>query len=275
MVLWSEEWKEIHDYRVRRQTAECMRSRTQGRHGQRSRAMDVRNETGSRVLTRAKPRLPSTACCETHGDYQDRTTGTDARQCFFLDLARMDPPPPNKKRSFSKFLSEQWNKGFRRPPSRLPSPSASQAPSPRSLSPSPLLDDQTSLLSRAGSSLGNEDQSVPRTSTQAPAPLPATGASYPALGDSENGPPIATIVVSSPATDSSNMNESLTHSTTPATVSVHPTGHQATSKVWAGLVTRLQALNISKRMPLPLQSAIGAFIPCLDILEVGGFIAGV
>lgn len=191
----------------------------------------------------------------------NRESGTarDAHQHCCLNLVRMDPPAPNNKRSFSKLLSKEWNKSFRQPPT----PSASQSPSSMSVSPSPLPGDQTRP---AGSSLGNEGQAIARTSIQTPPPLPASGLNYPAPRDSGDRPP--TIVVSSAATDSSNVNEILSHSVTPTAGPTHPTDDRAISKVWAGLVTGLQALSINRRLPSPLQSAIGSFIPCLDVLEV-------
>lgn len=166
----------------------------------------------------------------------------------------MDPRPPKNKRSFSKLLGEGWDKSFRRPPSPLPSPT----PSTRSLSPSPFPD------ARSVSPSASVGEVETQPLIQAPQPKPGVSCLAPVCKPPD-------IVISSEAIDPPYANESLAHPETLAD-SDHDADDRATSKVWAGLVTGLQALHINKRLPSPLQSAIGTFIPCLDVLEVGGLI---
>lgn len=167
-------------------------------------------------------------------------------------------PPSKSKRSVRKFLRENVNKVFRRSPSPSAPQQASQASQVSNTQPS-----------SSPPSTNNQSSATALTNSLSPVhhalvPVPSVGTQAP-VGPG-NVPP--TVVISSPATNSSSTNANTANQV--ALVGAAPsTSQQATSGVWVGLGTALRSLHKNAGLLPPLQSAIGTFVSCLDVLEVG------
>lgn len=188
-----------------------------------------------------------------------------------VDTSLMDPThsPLKHKRSFSTRAREKWNKFIGR--SRSPSPSRQQSPrvpSVQSASQPPSPSEHSSLTPHIGlaPALAPQATATPPGSVRASPQAPGIGT--PTLVGPGNDLP--TIVVSDLATDSSGKEQASGDPATP--VGSVSTNQPTSSALWAGLGIALQGLHKNACLFPPLQSAIDAFIPCLDILEVGSFV---
>lgn len=169
----------------------------------------------------------------------------------------MDPAPSKHKRNISGFLNKKWNKAFRRSPSPGPStsPKPSQAQSVQSNSSPP----SGSIVSLAGQVLV-----PPQAQVQVSASLPVLNNSISTPEGPRDVPP--SIVVLAEAAEPSTTNENQLNPIAPISSISHP--GRATSGTWMGLRSALRALHEKTGLFPPLQSAIGTFVDCLDVLEV-------
>lgn len=169
---------------------------------------------------------------------------------------------PKPKRTIGSFLRQKvdgWQSS--------PSPST-LALSPRPSSPHPSPIDSPSPASRADSVQNSTNQVGAQSQAVVGASLPVPSTNTLNTLGSRYEPPSQ--VLSSEAGDCSNPDEILVNSSAPISPISH-TCREVTGEVWARLGIALRALHKTTRPFPPLQSAIGTFIPCLDVLEAGGF----
>lgn len=174
-------------------------------------------------------------------------------------IACMDPTASKPRRSIRSFLRQSANKVFR----QAPSSAAIQQPlATPSRCQSTLPNDHTSRTAYVGSAPAPTIESVAAPKTPGQIPQPAKGASSPAPGAPRNELPSPSGAASPPSLD-----ESPPNADAPADPALH-TGQRTTRGIWTGLEVALRAMHESAGLFPPLQSAIGTFIPCLNVLEV-------
>lgn len=176
----------------------------------------------------------------------------------------MDPArPSNHKRSVRDFLSNNFNKVLRQSPCPSASRKSLRASSVWSPS-SPFPGAQTSLPSHSQSASACTNEDAVETQASAPVSQPLPSASAPVSSEHKTSALVVSPVVadSSPGEGAESPNTSVDF--------LPDTCHRVTSGLWTGLKIALSALHKSAGLLLPLQSAIGTFIECLDVLEVGG-----